>query len=374
MTRRLRIAQIAPIAAPVVPGSTRSIEQLVYLLTEELVRRGHDVTLFATGDSRSSAALHAIYPYGYDEDNELWNWEFHESLNAAAAFEQAERFDVIHSHVYHYALPFTRLTATPVVHSYHILPDDDIAAAYARYPEAHVVAISQYQRGHFRRPLAGTSASNARDTFAVVYHGIDTDAFPFNPKRGDHVLFLGQITPDKGPDKAIRLARRAGVRLVLAGPYDEKDEGFFQTEIAPALGPEVEYVGRVDVQRRNRLLAGAAALIYPLDAPEPFGLVTVEAMACGTPVAALSLGAVPEIVDNGVTGYHAPDEEALAGLLPATLALDRTGVRRACVFRFDYRRMVDEYLAIYQSLAVSRVESTTVVAGITTNSPDRRPR
>src|SRR5437763_14568271 len=127
MVRRLRIAQVAPIAVPVRPGSTRSIEQLVYLLTEELVRRGHEVTLVATGDSQTSAALHAVYPRGYEDDEGLWNWEFHEALHAAAAFERAAEFDVIHSHVYHFALPFTRLVTTPVVHSYHILPDDDVA-------------------------------------------------------------------------------------------------------------------------------------------------------------------------------------------------------------------------------------------------------
>jgi glycosyltransferase involved in cell wall biosynthesis len=148
----------------------------------------------------------------------------------------------------------------------------------------------------------------------------------------------------------VRLAAWAGLRLVLAGPYDEQDEGYFRAEIAPALGPSVEYVGRVSVPQRNRLLAGAAALLYPLAAPEPFGLVTVEAMLCGTPVAALGLGAVPEIVENGVTGYHAPDEAALAARLPDVLALDRAEVRRAAAARFDYRRMVDDYLAVYRRL------------------------
>jgi glycosyltransferase involved in cell wall biosynthesis len=341
MSECLRIAQIAPIAAPVGPESTRSIEQLVYLLTEELVRRGHEVTLFATGDSQTSATLRATYARGYEDDGGLWNWELHEVLHAASAFEEAGRFDVLHSHAYHYALPFGRLVTTPAVHSYHVLPDDDVAAAYARRPEARVVAISHYQRRFFK---AGH--------VPVVHHGIDTGAFSFNPARGDYLLFLGQITSDKGPDKALRLARQAGLRLVLAGPYGSEDEEYFRTEIAPALdGRRAEYVGPVSVPERNRLLAGAAALLYPLASPEPFGLVMIEAMACGTPVAALGLGAVPEVVENGVTGYHAADEKALAARLPAVLALDRAGVRRAAVARFDYRRMVDDYLAIYQRLA-----------------------
>jgi glycosyltransferase involved in cell wall biosynthesis len=263
-------------------------------------------------------------------------------MHAAAAFERAEEFDVIHSHVYHFALPFTRLVTTPAVHSYHILPDGDVARSYARYPEAHVVAISCYQRRLFK---GGAAA-------AVVYHGIDTDLFPFRPRGGDHLAFLGQVTPDKGPDKAVRLARRVGMRLVLAGPLASEDRAFFSREIEPLLGAgEVEYVGPVNAGRRNELLGGAAALVYPLNSPEPFGLVMVEAMACGTPVAALGLGAVPEIVEDGVTGYHAPDLEALAERVPAAVALDRARVRQRAVARFDYRRMTDDYLAVYRRLA-----------------------
>ena len=342
MSDKLRIAQVAPIAGPVTPDYTGSIEQLVWRLTEELVRRGHEVTLFATGDSRTSAALHAVYARGHNDDGDLWNWEFHEILHAAAAFERAGDFDVIHSHTYHYALPFTRLVQTPVVHTYHILPDDDVARSYARYPEAQVTAISHYQRRFFK---------DSADV-GVIHHGIDTDAFPFNPARGGgYLLFLGRLIPDKGPVEAIHLARRVGMRLILAGPCDDSEE-YFHSEVGPLLdGREVEYVGPVSLRERNALLADAAALVYPILAPEPFGLVLIEAMACGTPVAALDLGAVPELVDDGVTGACAPDLDALAGRLPATLALDRARIRRVAVARFDCRRMVDDYVALYQRLA-----------------------
>lgn len=343
MGERLRIAQVAPIAAPVTPGSTGSIEQLVWLLTEELVRRGHDVTLFATGDSRTSAALHAAYPRGYEDDEELWDWRFHEGMHVASAFERAREFDVIHSHAYHFALPFVRLTATPVVHSYHVLPDDDVVAAYARYPEAHVVALSRYQREVFR----------ANPDVVVIHHGIDTGAFPFGPKRGEYLVFLGRLMPDKGPVEAVRIARRAGLRLLLAGPCE--DEDYFRSEVAPLLdGREVEYLGPVGPGERNRLLAGAAALLYPIVYPEPFGLVLIEAMACGTPVAAAGLGAVPEIVQDGVTGCLAPDAGGLADRLADVLALDRARVREAAVARFDYRRMVDDYEAVYRRLTAAR--------------------
>ncbi len=342
MTERLRIAQLAPLASPVTPDGGGSIEQLVSLLTEELVRRGHEVTLFAPGDSRTSARLHALYPRGYEEDDDLWNWRLHESLHTAAAFERAGDFDVIHSHNYYFALPFTRLVSTPVVHTYHILPNADVVRCFARYPEARVVAVSEYQRQVFQ---GGPGVP-------VVYHGIDTDAFPFSPRRGDYLLYLGRVMPDKGPREAIGLARRAGMRLLLAGPAEPD---YYHSAIAPLVdGREVEYVGGVGPAERNRLLAGAAALLYPLRQPEPFGLVLVEAMACGSPVAAVGLGAVPEVVADGVTGYHAADAEALLERLPAVLALDRGRVRQEAVRRFDYRRMVDGYLEVYWRLAGAR--------------------
>lgn len=341
MGKRLRIAQLAPIASSVTPHSTGSIEQLVWLLTEELVRRGHEVTLCATGDSRTSAALHSVYLHGYEDDPDLWNWQFHEIMHVASLFEQADDFDVIHSHVYHFALPFTRLVQKPVVHTYHTLLDEDIVRLYARYPEAHVAAISSYQRRQYR---------DVREV-TVVPHGIDIAAFPFNPARGDYLLFLGRILPDKGLVEAIRIARQAGMRLILAGPHDE-DEEYFRTEVAPRVdGREVQYTGPVGVADRNRLLAGAAALLYPLREPEPFGLVLVEAMACGTPILAHAIGAVPEIVDNGVTGQAVADLESLADYLPAVLALDRARVRETAEVRFDYRRMVDGYEALYRWLA-----------------------
>ena len=187
MSKRLRLAQVAPLANPVTGNSTGSIEQLVWMLTEELVRRGHAVTLFASGDSQTSAQLRAAYPRGYEDDDELWNWRFHEAMHVAQAFEAAGDFDVLHSHVYHYALPFTRLVRTPTVHSYHVLPDEDIARVFGRYPDAHVVAISHYQRKVFPD----------NPDVAVVHHGIDTRAFPFNPEPGDYLLFLGRIFPGK---------------------------------------------------------------------------------------------------------------------------------------------------------------------------------
>jgi glycosyltransferase involved in cell wall biosynthesis len=343
MSERLRIAQLAPIASPVTADSTGSVEQLVWLLTEGLVRRGHAVTLCATGDSRTSAALHALYPRGYEDDPGLWNWQFHEAMHAASLFERADDFDVIHSHGYHFALPFTRLARAPVLHTYHVLPDPDVLCVYARYPEARVVAVSHYQRSLYR----------GIPDVAVVHHGIDTEAFPFVATAGDYLLFLGRLLPDKGVVAAIHLAQQAGMGLVLAGPIDENRD-YFDGQVAPLIdGRRVRYIGPVGVAERNRLLAGAAALLYPIWEPEPFGLVLIEAMACGTPVLAHALGAVPEIVENGMTGYAVDDPASLAGRLPDVLALDRARIREAAVARFDYRRMVDGYEAVYERLAAA---------------------
>jgi glycosyltransferase involved in cell wall biosynthesis len=344
----LRIAQIAPISTAITADSTGSIEQLVSLLTSELVRRGHDVTLFAAGTSRTPAKLHAIYPRGYDEDERLWDWEFHEIMNAAAAFEAAADFDVIHSHVYHFALPFTRLVDIPVVHSYHVLPNTDIVLAYERYPDARLVAVSEYQRKKLQ----------SADSGIVVHHGIDVRAFPFNPVAGDYLLFLGRMQRQKGPLEAIQVAQRVGMRLVLAGPADaadRKDPDYFANEVSPLIdGSTIRHVGAVGPERRNELLSGAAALLYTATAGETFGLVMVEAMACGTPVAALQHGAVPEIVKEGVTGYSASSVDALARRMPEVLALDRTRVRQEAERRFDYHRMVDDYEVIYRRMVESR--------------------
>jgi glycosyltransferase involved in cell wall biosynthesis len=306
-----------------------------------LVRRGHDVTLCATGDSQTSAALHAVYPRGYEDDPDLWGWQFHDTAHVASVLERAGDFDVIHSHVYHFALPFARLVRTPVLHTCHVMPDDDVLAVFARYPEAQVAALSRYQRRAYR---------GVRDV-AVVPNGIDTATFPFGPAPGDYLLFLGRLMPEKGPAEAIVVAKAVGRPLVLAGPLDE-DRDYFHTRIEPLIdGRAVRYVGRVGAAERNRLLAGAAALVYPVLSPEPFGLVLAEAMACGTPVVAHGLGAVPEIVDDGVTGFIAPDLESLAARVPDAVALDRARVREVATARFDYRRMADGYEAVYRRLA-----------------------
>lgn len=328
-------------ASPVRPGDGESVEQLVGLLTEGLVARGHEVTLYAPANSQTSARLRSVHPRGYDEEDELWDWHRVESFNAALAFEHATDHDVIHAHDFGFALPFAGLTATPLVDTPHTEIPPEVMAAYRRRPDVHVVAVSGYQR----RSL------DDRLNVSIIPHGIVFGAFPFGDRAGGHLLFLGRMLADKGPAQAIRIARAAEMPLILAGPAQD---GYDVREEAEVDGERIRWVGPVGRQERNRLLAGAVALLFPLVYPEPFGLVLLEAMACGTPVLATDLGAAPEIVEQGVTGFTAPRWEALAELVPAAAALDRATVRRTAAARFDAERMIDGHEALYRRIAEGR--------------------
>jgi glycosyltransferase involved in cell wall biosynthesis len=335
---KLKIAELAPVAMPIRPGEGDSIEQLVSLLTEELVRRGHTVTLFAVGDSVTTAELRSYYARGYRERDEIWDWRVPETLNAAWAFEQASAFDVMHSHSYHFALPFTRFVSTPVVHTYHVQLGPEVLEGFARYPEAQPVAISDFQRAQLQ----------GFDDVPVIHNGIDAEAFPFSAESGEYLAFLGRMIPSKGAAEAVLVARELDMPLVLAGPSTE----WFERDVRPAVDDRlIRYLGPIDPAGRNEFLAGAAALLYPISYPEPFGLVMVEAMACGTPVAAFGVGAVPEIVEQDVGGCWVPPDGSLGEAVQNAVRLDRRRVRQVAVERFDYRRMVDAYERLYRRLA-----------------------
>jgi glycosyltransferase involved in cell wall biosynthesis len=324
------------------------VELVTWLLTEGLVRRGHDVTLFATGDTQTSARLCAVYPHGYWHDESMWPWELYEMLNLAAAVERASEFDVIHFQAAYYpmSLGFARLSRVPLLQTLHHSPGPDEVRLWSRYPEAPFVAISREQA----RLLAGLNI------VGTVLHGIDTDAFVFRERPEDYVLFLGRFTAGKGVLQAIDIAKRAGLRIVLAAPEDE----YYRDTIAPIVdGERVIYAGEVGHTRKVELLGGARALLYPVQAGEPFGLVLAEAMACGTPVAALDRGAVREVIDDGVTGGIFADERALLDGLPRVFALDRRRVRRRAVERFGAMRMVDEYVRVYERLIDARPSAAT---------------
>jgi glycosyltransferase involved in cell wall biosynthesis len=333
---RLRIAHVGPVATTIPPPKSGSVQEMTSLLTEGLVARGQDVTLFATGDSTTRAKLHATFPHGYWDDESMWPWELYEMLNLAASVERAHEFDVIHYEAAYYpmSLAFTRLSPTPIVQTLHHSPSEPEIALWRRYPDARYIAISNEQA----RLLSGLNV------VGTVLHGIDTDRFQLNDSPGDYLLFLGRFTAGKGVLEAIEVARRADMRLILAAA----EEPYYYETIAPQVdGSQIVYYGEADFAAKVRLYGGARALLYPVQSREPFGLVLAEAMACGTPVAALDRGAVREIVEDGVTGIVFDSVEAMAAGLPRVLNLERRRVRQRAVARFAAARMVDEYIAVY---------------------------
>jgi glycosyltransferase involved in cell wall biosynthesis len=269
----------------------------------------------------------------------MWPWELYEMLNLAAAVERSGDYDIIHYEAAYYpmSLAFARLSPTPIVQTLHHSPSSAEIKLWSRYPEAPFVAISKEQAGL----LVGLNVVD------IVLHGIDTDNFTFQAKPEDYLLFLGRFTEGKGVLQAIEIAKRLGIRLILAAAEGE----YYREKIAPHVdGRNIVYYGEADFDAKVKLYGGARALLYPIQAREPFGLVLAEAMACGTPVAALDRGAVREVVDEGVTGMVFDDLEQMANDLPRVFDLDRRRVRERAVQRFGVARMVNEYVDVYTRL------------------------
>ena len=356
----MRIALVAPVAQSVPPARSGSIETVTDLLARGLVARGHDVTLFAAGSSETPANLHAVFGEGYHADESLWPWELCELFNLAAAVERASAFDVIHAQA-EYAplgLAYSRLSPAPVVHTVHHWPTGPEIALWSHYPEAPFVAVSAAQA----RRLAGLTVAG------VVHHAVEPATLPFRANPDDYLLFLGRFTAGKGVLEAIDAARRSDMPLVLAAAEND----YYREVVAPLVdGDRVIYRGEVDPAARAALLGGARALLYPLQADEPFGLVLAEAMTCGTPVAALDRGAVGELVDDGITGGVFGQLDRLVTGLPRIMALDRARVRARALERFHPNRMVEGYARIYAGLAkaVRRGERRSVPGQGTKSDP-----
>lgn len=340
----MRIAQVATNCTPVVEHGSGSIEYLVWLLSRELTRMGHEVTVFGAAGSVVDARLEATLPGPYGEHGAPDDWQLCEWINIARAVERSGEFDVLHTHAYLWSLPLDSVARASMVHTLHVTPHSDEERLRQTYPHACVSALSRAQWSAFP-DLPPTP---------VVPHGVDASRFAARLDPDDYVLYLGRFIPGKGPDVAIRTARQLGLRLLMAGPPGDD----FESRVRPLMeGGVVEYLGYVQGEEKNRLIAGARALLYPVLEPEPFGLVQVEAMLSGTPVAAIGIGAVPEIVDEGVTGSCSPDAETFPAAVLAALALDRAGVRARAEQRFSVRRMAEAYVELFEHLIAARKRS-----------------
>ena len=328
---------LAPIAWRVPPRHYGPWEQFASLLTEGLVARGHDVTLFATADSITSARLVGSAPAGYAEDATL-DAKVWEALHIAAAFERADEFDVIHNGFDFLPLSFSRLVRTPVVTTIHGFSSEAIVPVYERYNDiGHYVAISDADR-HERLEYAAT-----------IHHGIDLAQFDLGAGDGGYLVFFGRIHPDKGTVEAIDVAERAGLPLLIAGII--QDRAYFEQLVGPRLdGVQTSYVGPVARERRVEVLGGATALLHLIDFDEPFGFSVVEAMACGTPVVAHRRGSMAEIVRDGTNGFLVDTADDAVAAVSTAATLDRRAVRASVERRFGVERMVDDYVALYRRL------------------------
>ena len=337
----MKVAMLAPISWRVPPRHYGPWEQFVSLLTEGLVRRGVDVTLFATADSITSARLVGTVPTGYSEDPDL-DPKVWEGLHIATVFERADEFDLIHNSFDFLPLTYSGLVETPMVTTIHGFSSERIVPVYQKYNKhSHYVAISDSDR------------HPSLDYLATIHHGIDMGAFELSPDPGAYLLFFGRIHPEKGTSEAIEVAARSGLPLVIAGIV--QDQGYFDQLVGPRIdGDRVTYLGPVGPDERVGLLGGARALLHLISFDEPFGFSVVEAMACGTPVIAHTRGSMPEIIVEGVGGFLVETVEGAVAAVEASAKIDRAGVRYSVEARFDVERMVDEYLDAYRQVVNAR--------------------
>jgi glycosyltransferase involved in cell wall biosynthesis len=339
----MKIAQIAPLIESVPPRLYGGTERVVSYLTEELVRLGHEVTLFASGDSLTSANLVPCVPRALRLDNQAHDSVPHYMLMLDQVRQQAHNFDILHFHIDFFPFPLFRSIARRTITTLHGRQDlPDLKPFYAAFDYMPIVSISNSQR------VAIPDANFA----ATVYHGLPLKMHtPTYDPRGGYVAFLGRISPEKGPERAIQIARSFGVPLKIAAKVDTVDERYFRECVEPLLaGGGVEFIGEINELQKTRFLGEALALLFPIDWPEPFGLTMIEAMACGTPVLAFRRGSVTEIIDDGVTGVIVEGVTDAAAAMPRVLRLDRRAVRRRFEERFSAELMAKNYAALYRSM------------------------
>lgn len=338
----MRIAQLSPLTEAVPPKLYGGTERVISWLTEELVAMGHDVTLFASGDSKTAARLEAMWPKALRLDGSVRDPNALHISMIERVCRRAAEFDIIHTHLDYYPFSLLSRQDVPFVTTLHgrlDLPEHQ--PMFETFSQVPVVSISNSQR----RPI------HHANWVGTVHHGLPKDLLTPQPGKPYYLAFLGRISPEKRVDRAVRIAQRSGLPLKVAAKVDQVDTDYFEDEIRPLFAlPHVEYIGEIADAQKSDFLSGAKALLVPIDWPEPFGLVMIEALACGTPVIAYNRGSVPEIIEDGVTGFVVEDETSAVGAINQLPTLSRDVVRRRFEERFTSRRMAEDYLGIYRQL------------------------
>ena len=338
----MQIAQIAPLTEAIPPKLYGGTERVVHWLVEELVALGHEVTLFASGDSQTSAKLQSFWPRALRLDGSIRDPNALHMAMLEHVRRQASDFDFLHFHLDYYPFSLFSRQATPFLTTMHGRLDlPELQTVFDTFSDTPVVSISNAQR----RPLP-----QAR-WVKTIHHGLPEKLLTPMPVKPSYLAFLGRISPEKRVDRAIRIAEHCGIPLKIAAKIDRADRDYYEEEIHPMLAsPNVEYIGEIGDKDKSAFLSGAVALLVPIDWPEPFGLVMIEAMACGTPVIAYNRGSVPEVIDEGVTGFIVEDEAGAMGAVDRLAHLSRPAIRRRFEERFTARRMALDYLSVYRSL------------------------
>lgn len=338
----MRIAQIAPLYESVPPHYYGGTERVVSYLTEELVRQGHEVTLFASADSVTRAKLQPLVPRALRLDESCIDPIAHHVHMVEKVAQMADEFDVLHFHIDYVHFPTVRMLKTAHISTLHGRLDiPDLTPLYSEFRDIPLVSISNDQR----RPLR---SNNWR---ATVYHGLPPQQYPFAPHAGEYLVFLGRMSPEKRVDRAIEIAKRTGRELYIAAKVAKVEENYFNTRVKPLLNhPLIHFLGEVSETEKHKLLCGALAMVFPIDWPEPFGLVMIESLACGTPVVAFRCGAVPEVIDDGETGFVVNSIEHAVAAVERVGALNRARCRAVFEARFSVERMTRDYLAVYRAL------------------------
>jgi glycosyltransferase involved in cell wall biosynthesis len=350
----MKIAQVAPLFESVPPRTYGGTERVVSYLTEELVRQGHEVTLFASGDSITKAELVGACPRALRTDPSCVSSVPHQIVQLEHVWRRVAEFDVLHFHGDGMHLPFSRRAGVPHVTTLHGRLDiPDLVPLYREYREVPLISISDNQR----EPLPWVN------WLATIYHGLPENLYSFHPSHRGYLAFVGRISPEKRLDRAIEISRRAGIPLRIAAKVDRADREYFEERIEPLLTtPGVEFLGEIGDEQKSEFLGNALATVFPIDWPEPFGLVMIESMACGTPVIAFRRGSVPEVIEDGVSGFIVDDLDAAVHACERVVSVNRAGCRAAFERRFSARRMAEDYVRAYEALG--HVEEAVASRGI----------